>query len=57
MGAKRLMSHVKHETTPTETEKAITTAEQENSELKDKIENLESIIQKIYHKVFREKIF
>jgi hypothetical protein len=57
MGAKRLMSHVKHETTPTETEKAITTVEQENSELKDKIENLEVIIQKIYHKVFREKIF
>ena len=51
------MSHVKHETTPTETEKAITTVEKENSELKGRIENLEAIIQKIYHKVFREKLF
>jgi len=42
--------------TPTETDKAITTLEQENKELKDQIENLETTMQKIYQKVFHEKI-
>ena len=42
--------------TPTETDKAITTLEQENRELKDQIKNLETTMQKIYQKVFHEKI-
>jgi len=42
--------------TPTETEKAITTLEQENRELKNQIERLETIMQKMYQKVFHEEI-
>jgi len=54
---KRLPPHLRLETvTPTETDKAITTLEQENKELKDQIENLETTMQKIYQKVFHEKI-
>ena len=41
------MPHLRLETaTPTETEKAITILEQENSELKDRIEGLEPIMKK-----------
>jgi hypothetical protein len=43
-------------TSPLETEKAITTLEQENRELKNQIEKLESTMKKIYLKVFEDKI-
>lgn len=41
---------------PLETEKAITTLEQENRELRDQIKGLESMMQRIYDRVFAEKI-
>ncbi len=42
--------------TPTEAEKAIITLKQENKELRDQIENLETTMYKIYQKVFHEEI-
>ena len=55
--AEKAMPFLRLETaTPTEAEKAITTLKQENRELKDQIENLETTMQKIYQKVFREEI-
>ena len=55
--AEKAMPHLRLETaTPTETDKAITTLEEENRELKDQIERLETTMQKIYQKVFHEKI-
>jgi len=53
----KAMPHLRLETaTPTETDMAIITLEQENKELKDQIENLETTMQKIYKKVFRDEI-
>jgi len=55
--AEKAMPHLRLETaTPTETDKAITTLEQENKELKDQIERLETVMKKMYKKVFREEI-
>lgn len=49
--------YLKFETaTPTETIKTQQRIEQENKDLKDQIEKLEAIIQKIYEKVFHEEI-
>ena len=51
------MPHLRLETaTPTETDKAITTLEEENRELKDQIGRLETVMQKMYQKVFHEEI-
>jgi hypothetical protein len=55
--AEKAMPFLRLETaTPTEAEKAITTLKQENRELRDQIENLETTIHKIYQKVFHEEI-
>jgi len=55
--AEKAMPFLRLETaTPTETEKTITTLKQENKELKDQIENLETTMHKIYQKVFHEEI-
>ena len=55
--AEKAMPHLRLETaTPTETDKAITTLEEENRELKNQIERLETIMQKMYQKVFHEEI-
>jgi len=55
--AEKAMPFLRLETaTPTEAEKAITTLKQENRELRDQIENLETIMHKIYQKVFHEEI-
>ena len=55
--AEKAMPHMRLATaTPTETDKAITLLEQENRELKDKIENLESMMEKMYQKVFPQEI-
>ncbi len=53
----KAMPHLRFETaTPTETYKAITILEQENRELKDKIEKIENVMEKMYHKVFGQEI-
>ena len=55
--AEKAMPHLRLETaTPTETDKAITTLEEENRELKDQIGRLETVMQKMYQKVFHEEI-
>jgi site-specific recombinase XerC len=55
--AEKAMPFLRLETaTPTEAEKAITTLKQENKELKEQIENLETTMHKIYQKVFHEEI-
>ncbi|MHA2315572.1 MAG: tyrosine-type recombinase/integrase [Candidatus Hermodarchaeia archaeon] len=55
--AEKAMPFLRLETaTPTETEKVFTTLKQENRELRDQIENLETVMQKIYQKVFHEEI-
>ena len=54
--AEKAMPHLRLETaTPTETDKAIISLEQENRELKDQIERLESVMEKMYQKVFRDE--
>jgi site-specific recombinase XerC len=55
--AEKAMPFLRLETSsPLETEKAITTLEQENRELKNQLKKLEATMDKIYFKVFREKI-
>jgi site-specific recombinase XerC len=55
--AEKAMPHLRLETaTPTETDKAITTLEEENRVLKEQIQRLESVMGKMYQKVFREEI-
>ena len=55
--AGKAMPHLRLETaTPTETYRAITTLEQENRDLKDKIEKLENMMEKIYQKVFPQEM-
>ena len=54
--AEKAMPFLRLETSsPLETEKAITTLEQENRELKNQIKRLENTMGKIYQKVFNEK--
>ena len=54
--AEKALPFLRLETTsPLETEKAITTLEQENRELKNQIKKLGATIEKIYSKVFEEK--
>jgi len=54
--AEKAMPFLRLETSnPLETEKAITTLEQENRELKNQIKKLEDTMGKIYAKVFHEK--
>jgi integrase len=55
--SEKAMPHLRLETaTPTENDRAIITLEQENRELKNKIENLETMMKKMYHKVFDHEI-
>ena len=55
--AEKAMPHLRLETaTPTETDKSITSLEEENRELKDKIEKLETMMEKMYQKVFPQEI-
>ena len=53
----KAMPHLRLETsTPTETDKAIISLEQENRELKEKLGNLESLMEKMYEKVFPHEL-
>ena len=55
--AEKAMPLLRLETSsPLETEKAITSLEQENRELKGQIEKLEKIMERMYQKVFHENI-
>jgi hypothetical protein len=55
--SKFAMPHLRIETaTPTETDKAISVLEQENKELKNKINDLENMMEKIIKKVFPQEI-
>jgi len=55
--AEKAMPHLRIETaTPTETDKSINSLQEENRKLKDKIEKIETMMEKMYQKVFAQEI-